>query len=78
MTDTEKLQRVIIRSGYKKEFLADKLGITVQSLLNKITNRTEFNATQIESLCELLSIDVNERMAIFFKSELTKSAKEEG
>lgn len=66
MTNKDKLEKYIERSGYKKAFIAQKLGITRYALILKINNKSEFKATEIEILCTLLKIGVKERMAIFF------------
>lgn len=66
MTDTNLLREKIDLSGYKLRFIAKKTGITYQSLLNKINNRSEFRANEIQSLYNLLGMTENERVAIFF------------
>lgn len=66
MTDTKALREKIDDSGYKLRFIAKKLGITYQGFLNKINNESEFKATEIQTLCNLLSIDIQEKEQIFF------------
>lgn len=66
MTNQEKLQEYIKQSGLKRGFIAERLGITPYGLSMKITNKSEFKASEIDILCEILHIDVTERMAIFF------------
>ena len=66
MTNTERLETFIEKSGYKKSFIAKRIGITRYALILKINNKSEFKATEIETLCTLLNIGVDERMAIFF------------
>ena len=66
MTNKDLLERYIESSGYKKSFIAKKLGITSYGFLLKVNNKSEFKATEIEILCTLLNIDVADRMAIFF------------
>ena len=66
MTNTKLLEKVINESGYKKSFLAEKLKITPYALALKIRNETEFKASQIDIMCQLLDIDVDARMNIFF------------
>lgn len=50
MTNTELLREKIDQSGYKLRFIAKKIGITYQGLLNKINNRSEFRANEIQAL----------------------------
>ena len=66
MTDTELLREKIKQSGYKIQFIAKKLGISYQGLLNKINNKSEFRAKEIQVLHDLLNLTEDERVAIFF------------
>ena len=66
MTNTELLRQKIHDSGYRINFIAAKVGITYQCLLNKINNKTEFTATEIKDLSDLLDISLEERERIFF------------
>lgn len=66
MTNTSLLKQYIDKSGYKKGFIAKKIGITTYALSQKVNNLTEFKASEINVLCELLCIDTENRMAIFF------------
>lgn len=66
MTNTELLREKIEQSGYKLQFIAKKVGITYQGLLNKINNKSEFRANEIQALYDLLGLSEAERVAIFF------------
>lgn len=66
MTNTELLRAKIEQSGYKMRFIACKVGITYQALLNKINNQSEFRAKEIQALYNLLHLTEEERVAIFF------------
>lgn len=66
MTNTSLLERYIERSGYKRSFIAAKIGISPYSLALKIDNKFEFKASEIQTLCNLLGIDTKDRMDIFF------------
>lgn len=66
MTNTPLLEKYIEKSGYKRSYIAKALGINSYTLAMKINNSSEFWASEIETLCELLNIDVVERMNIFF------------
>lgn len=65
MTNTKLLREKIEQSGYKLRFIAEKIGITYQGLLNKINNRSEFRANEIQALYDLLGLTEEERVAIF-------------
>lgn len=66
MIDSAKLKSVIDSSGYKRDFIADKCGCTRQSLKNKIDNKTKFNIDEVKVLCDLLNIDAEQMMSLFF------------
>ena len=67
MTNTELLKEIIAKSGLKLEYLANRCGITRQSLSNKITNRNIFTAEEISILCKELKIStLTEKERIFF------------
>lgn len=71
MTDTDKLNQKIEMSGYKKNYLAKVLGITPAALYQKIANRREFKASEINMLCKILGItSLTEKEAIFFASKV--------
>ena len=67
MTNTNLLRQKIEESGLKLQFIADKLGISRQTLIAKINGKSEFNQTEIQILCDLLNIKLlKEKNLIFF------------
>ena len=67
MTDTLELEVAIKRAGLTKKKIASELGISVMGLYKKINNTTEFKASEISKLAELLEIrDYQEKERIFF------------
>ena len=66
MTNTNLLEEYIKKSGYRKSFIAKQLGISAYGFSLKCSNKSEFKATEIDILCGLLKIDIEDRMAIFF------------
>ena len=66
MTNTTLLRRKIDESGYKLIFLAEKCGLTYQGFMKKVSNDTEFKASEIQTLKELLNLTTEEVNAIFF------------
>lgn len=66
MTNTSLLRKKIDESGYKLRFIASKLGITYQGFLKKINNETEFKASEMQILKELLNLTDAEFEQIFF------------
>lgn len=66
MVDSQLLREKIEQSGLKLQYIADKSNMTRFSLQKKIENVTEFKATEIMSLSEILGLSVAEREKIFF------------
>lgn len=66
MTNSELLIDKIEKSGYRINFIAKKVGISYQCLKNKINNVTEFRASEIQTLYDLLQLTEEERVQIFF------------
>lgn len=67
MVDTKKLEQLIRKSGLKKGYLAEQLGISRGTFCALLNNRTEFRVSQIRTLCEILGIHDDETLrAIFF------------
>ncbi len=69
MTDSELLKKKIADSGLKQGYIAEKIGLTSYGFAKKLNNETEFKATEIQKLCEILRItSLKEKETIFFKS----------
>ena len=66
MTNTTMLNDVIFNSGLKVTFTAKKLGLTREGLRKKITNKTEFKASEIQHLQAILNLSDKKRDEIFF------------
>lgn len=66
MTDKQKFDERVQECGYRMEYVAERLGITVQSLYNKRCGTRSFTAPEIKTLCELLSIDTMAEMRDIF------------
>jgi hypothetical protein len=66
-TNTELLEKKILESGKKKNYLARKINLSHTGFWNCIHNKAEFKATHIDILCsELGIIDLEEKESIFF------------
>lgn len=67
MTNTKLLNKKIVESGLKRKFIAEKLGLSTYGLQRKIENISEFKASEISTLCDVLDIKiVTEKEKIFF------------
>lgn len=69
MTNTELLNKTILESGLKRQYLADKLGITRWGLTKKIENQSEFKASEIVILQEALQLSDDLRDQIFLSGK---------
>ena len=68
MVDTQMLENIIDNSGLKRSYLADKLGISIQNLRLKITNKSDFRSNEVIILCQLLGITkASDKEKIFLK-----------
>lgn len=67
MIDTNKLSYFIKKSGLKKKYIADQLGICLSTFSRKLNNKVDFTISQIRLLCEILNIDDKDRDEIFFR-----------
>lgn len=65
MTKTDVLREKIRLSGYKLTFIAEKCGLTYAGLLKKINNETEFKASEVAILRDLLNLTDAEVQDIF-------------
>lgn len=65
MINTIMLNEKINESGLKKKVIAQYLGITPYSLLQKINNKSEFKVSEVYKLIELLKLNRREVFCIF-------------
>ena len=67
MVDTDRLNLLIDSSGLKREYIAQRIGKTRQTLHSKIYNETDFTISEVVILCDVLGIKtLSERNRIFF------------
>lgn len=67
MTDTKLLKKWIKKSGLKQEYIAEKLKLSSYGFARKRDNLSQFNAAEIDMLCEILGIEsLEDRFAVFF------------
>jgi hypothetical protein len=67
MTNTELLMDYVKKSGLKLGYIAEQMELSRYGLSKKINNDTEFKASEIEKLCNLLHItSMEDRSRIFF------------
>ena len=73
MFDAELFKAAYISKGYTQEKLAEEIGMSLRTLNNKICGKQEFWASEVNTICKVLGIDVDGRMAIFFADEVSKA-----
>ena len=66
MTDTDRLNQKIKDSGIKKIWISEKCGMSYNSFLNKLNNKTDFTAPEISTLKDVLGLSPQEVNDIFF------------
>lgn len=66
MVDRERLKKTIEESGLKKIAIAQKLGISLHALVNKVNGKSEFKVTEVLMLESILGLRNEETRAIFF------------
>ena len=64
--DKELLVYFVKRGGKTLEDLAKGIGISMKSLYNKMSGRTDFSASQIRAIAAFLGIGAKEICDIFF------------
>lgn len=65
MVNENLLKAKIIEKNIKKKIIAEKLGISLTSLNYKLNNKTQFKASEIQILSEILNIN-EEKDKYFF------------
>ena len=61
------LKQIIDDKGYKLSYVASELSLTRVGLYKKLRGDTEFKASEIAKLVELLKLSSKETREIFFK-----------
>ena len=66
MTDAEALKRLMKENGKSQAELSAELGISNQRLANKLNNREEFRASEIQKLIRIFNMNAKQTDHIFF------------
>ncbi|RGM21673.1 XRE family transcriptional regulator [Eubacterium sp. OM08-24] len=70
MTNTLKLKAVILERGFTQEQIAEMLGMTIATFNYKVNNKSEFKASEIKKLGEILHLTAEELNTIFFADKV--------
>jgi len=66
MIDTDMLREIIKQSGLKYGHIANRLNLTTYGLQKKIENSSEFKASEIREICDILMLTLEQRDKVFF------------
>lgn len=66
MTNSELLREKIDESGMTMVAISKKTGIKRETLYNKLSGKSEFTASEMVALSQVLRLTMEERDAIFF------------
>ena len=67
MTNTALLEEFIQKSGKKKMYLAEKVGLSSAGFRNCCINKAEFTTSQVSILCNELGISrLTDKEAVFY------------
>jgi len=70
MTNTALLEKEVQKSGLLKSAIMKQMDIKSYATLRaKIENESEFTASEINKLCDILHLDSDQREAIFFAKD---------
>ncbi len=78
MTNEKLFREVVDDCGLKLQHLAEKMGITYQSLLNKLHGKTEFTVYEVSVFQQITSCSDEIRDAIFYGKDVACEDTKEG
>lgn len=70
MTDTSKLNEAIVESGIAITTIARELGVSREGFYKKMNNESEFKASEIMLMQDILRISPKKRDEIFFSNKV--------
>ena len=70
MVNTNALKAAIANKGFRQSDVAEKIGISPQSLNYKLLNKVEFKVDEANRLCALLDIPAEKAGEIFFAQKV--------
>lgn len=71
--DTDRLEDAIAKSGLRKDYIIEQLGITRQGFSYKRKGKTAFRQSEVFVLCKLLKLTEQEKNEIFFPERLVNT-----
>ena len=68
MAKLDELNRRIDEAGLKRSYIAAKIGISPQSLFNKLTGKAPLKASEMMGIAKVLQLDDHETVNIFLRN----------
>jgi transcriptional regulator with XRE-family HTH domain len=65
MINTKLLKSYFVKNGLKQEEVAKRIGISYQSLSDKVNNKAQFKINEVSLLCDILNI-AEDKDEVFF------------
>lgn len=56
----ELIHNAILNSGYKKSYIAMRIGVKRGTLTSKLNGSSEFKISELAELCNLLKLNIND------------------
>lgn len=72
-TDLQLLNDFIDKSGFRKSYIAQFMGVSKASLFNKLTGKTDLTISEVNRLRILLRLSESDIMNIFFDRNVSVS-----
>lgn len=66
MINTAELNQAMDQSGLKKNAVADRMGMTVQTLTRKLNGEAEFTVMEAQTISDIFGLTPGKRQQIFF------------
>lgn len=67
MINTKLLKSYFVKNGLTQEEIAKKVGISYQTLSDKVNNKVQFKVDEVSALCDILEITNDKDNIFFFK-----------
>jgi DNA-binding Xre family transcriptional regulator len=66
MTNAKKFEIALLQKGKSKKDIAQLLGVSMQTIYNKVNNVVDFKAQEVRAICDYLELTTEEMIEIFF------------
>lgn len=66
VTDTKKLEIMLLEKGKSKKDLAELLGVSLQTIYNKVNNLVDFKTQEVKAIAQFLGLNQEQMVSIFF------------